>query len=72
MSAYIVQESIHADYLSRHGTEREAATAIAEMVEQGLAEPGELNIREIDDRGGTVRVFSPPNAAGHARKSATP
>ena len=32
------------------------------MLRDGLAEPGEFNIREIDDRGEIVRVFGVPDA----------
>jgi len=60
MSVFIVQESIHADHVSRHGTRDEAIAAIEEMIRQGLAERGEFNIREIDDAGKTVRVFGVP------------
>lgn len=54
---FIVQESIHADHVSRHETREEAITAIEELIREGLAERGEFNIREIDDSGKTVRVF---------------
>ncbi len=63
MSAFIVQESIHADWVSRHQTREDAIVAIEEMIREGVAEPGEFNIREIDDRGETVRVFGVPDAA---------
>ena len=62
VSAFIVQESIHADWVSRHETREEAIAAIEEMIREGLAESGEFNIREIDDRGETVRVFGVPDA----------
>ena len=67
MSAFIVQESIHADWVSRHQTRKDAIAAIEEMVREGVAEPGEFNIREIDDRGETVRVFGVPDAAEPAK-----
>ena len=67
MSAYIVQESIHADWVSRHQTREDAIMAIEEMIREGVAEPGEFNIRETDDRGETVRVFGVPDAATSAR-----
>ena len=67
MSAFIVQESIHADSVSRHETREEAVAAIEEMLRAGLAEPGEFNIREIDDDGETVRVFGLPDTAAPAR-----
>lgn len=59
---FIVQESIHADRVSRHETEAEAIAAIEEMIREGLAERGEFNIREVDDSGKTVRVFGIPDA----------
>jgi len=67
VTAFIVQESIHADWVSRHGTSEEAVAAIKEMIREGLAQPGEFNIREIDDRGETVRVFGVPDAAVPAK-----
>ena len=67
MSAFIVQESIHADWVSRHQTREDAIVAIEEMIREGVAEPGEFNIREIDDRGETVRVFGVPDAAEPAK-----
>jgi hypothetical protein len=63
MSVFVVQESIHADRVSRHGTRDEAIVAIEEMIREGLADRGEFNIREIDDAGNTVRVFSVPESA---------
>ena len=62
VSAFIVQESIHADWVSRHETREDAIAAIEEMIREGLAEPGEFNVREIDDGGETVRVFGVPDA----------
>ena len=62
MSVFVVQESIHADHVSRHETREEAVAAIEEMIREGLAEPGEFNIREIDAAGKTVRVFSAAEA----------
>lgn len=67
VSAYIVQESIHADWVSRHQTREDAIAAIEEMIREGVAEPGEFNIREIDDSGETVRVFGVPDAAAPAK-----
>jgi hypothetical protein len=62
MSAFVVQESIHADHVSRHETLGEAVAAIEEMIRDGGAEHGEFNIREIDAAGKTLRVFSVPEA----------
>lgn len=67
MSAYIVQETIHADWVSRHQTRDDAIAAIEEMIREGVAEPGEFNIREIDDSGETVRVFGVPDATAPAK-----
>jgi hypothetical protein len=60
VAGFVVQESIHADWVSRHETREEAIAAIEEMIREGLAERGEFNIREIDDSGEIVRVFSVP------------
>jgi DNA-binding NarL/FixJ family response regulator len=57
MSVFIVQESTHADHVSRHPTSEEAIAAIEEMIRDGLAEPGDFNVREIDADGTTIRVF---------------
>ena len=62
MSAFIVQESIHGDYLSRHETCEEAVALIEKMIRSGLAEPGDFNIREHDASGRVVRVFDPTAA----------
>lgn len=67
MHAFIVQESIHADSVSRHETREEAITAIQEMLREGMAEPDEFNIRELDDSGHTVRVFSVPDSTAPAK-----
>lgn len=67
VSAYIVQESIHADWVSRHQTRDDATVAIEEMIREGAAEPGEFNIREIDDSGEIVRVFGVPDANASAK-----
>ncbi len=63
MTVFIVQESVHADHVSRHETREAAIAAIEEMVREGLAERGEFNIREIDDAGKTLRVFGVPGEA---------
>lgn len=63
MSVFVIQESIHADRVSRHQTRDAAIAAIEEMIREGLADRGEFNIREIDDTGDTVRVFSLPGDA---------
>jgi hypothetical protein len=39
---FIVQESIHADHVSRHETREEAIAAIEEMIREGLAERGRV------------------------------
>jgi hypothetical protein len=62
-TVFVVQESIHADWLSRHETREDAIAAIEEMIREGLAEPGEFNIREVDDRGETVRVLGVADSA---------
>jgi hypothetical protein len=62
MSVFVVQESIHADRVSRQETREEAIAAIEEMIREGLAEPGGFNVRELDAAGRTVRVFSVPGA----------
>ena len=43
---FIVQEAIHADYVSSHETREEAIAAIEDLIHAGLAAPGDFNIRE--------------------------
>ncbi len=62
VAGFIVQESVHADHVSRHATREEAVVAIEQMIRQALAEPDEFNIREIDSAGNTVRVFGAADA----------
>ena len=56
---FIVQEAIHADYVSSHETREEAIAAIEDLLQAGLAEPGQFNIRELDEQRRIVRVFDP-------------
>jgi hypothetical protein len=56
---FIIQESIHGDSLSRHERREDAVAMIEGMVREGLAEPGQFNIRELDEQGKIVRVFDP-------------
>jgi hypothetical protein len=60
VNAFIVQERIHADALSRHENREDAVAAVEELTHEGLADPGDFNIREIDDAGKTVGVFDIP------------
>jgi DNA-binding NarL/FixJ family response regulator len=60
---FVVQERIHADYISRHATREEAMAAIDELIRAGVAKPGDLNIREIDEDGTTLAVSSPSVSA---------
>jgi hypothetical protein len=54
---FIVQEAIHADYVSTHETREEAVAAIEDLIQVGLAAPGDFNIRELDATGRIVRVI---------------
>ncbi len=54
---FIVQTAVHADPGSHHATAEEALAAIEEMVREGIVEPDDFTVREIDDDGRTVRVF---------------
>jgi hypothetical protein len=54
---FIVQEAIHADYVSSHETREEAVAAIEDLIQADLAAPGDFNIREIDAGGRIVRVI---------------
>jgi hypothetical protein len=59
---FIVQESIHGDYLSSYEAPEDAVALIEDMIREGLAEPGQFNICEIDEQGTVVRVFDPTAA----------
>jgi hypothetical protein len=63
---FIVQSAAHAEPGSHHATLEEAIAAIEEMIREGLAEPGEFSVREIDDERRTVRVIEVERAAGAA------
>lgn len=63
---FIIQTAVHADRGSVHATLEKALAGIAEMIELGLAEPGQFNVREIDEDGNTVRVHELEPAAGAA------
>ena len=54
---FIVQEAIHADYVSSHKTREEAVEAIEDLIQAGLAAPGDFNIRELDAAGRIVAVI---------------
>ena len=54
---FIVQEAIHADSVSSHETREEAIAAIEDLIQVGLASPGDFNIRELDATGRIVRVI---------------
>lgn len=58
---FVVQTAIHADRGSRHETAEEALAAIENMIREGVAEPGEFNVRQVDRDGRTVRVFGLPH-----------
>lgn len=64
---FIVQESIHGDSLSRHERCEDAVVLIEDMIREGLAEPGQFNIRELDEDGRIVRVFDPAAANSVSR-----
>ena len=55
---FIVQEAIHADSVSSHETREEAVEAIEDLIQAGLASPGDFNIRELDATGRIVRVIN--------------
>src|SRR5437870_3501244 len=72
MNAFIVQEAIHADHVSRHETAEEAAAVIDGLVRDGTVEAGDLNIRELDSAGRTVRVFAPGAEPSQTTAALTP
>jgi hypothetical protein len=51
---FIVQNATHADPGSHHETRDEALAAIEELLREGLAEPGECNVVELDQHGDVV------------------
>jgi hypothetical protein len=54
---FIVQDAIHADYVSSHETREEAIAAIDDLIQAGLAAPGDFNICELDEQRRIVSVF---------------
>jgi hypothetical protein len=60
---FVVQEAIHADSVSSHETREEAVAAIEDLIQAGLAAPGDFNIRELDATGRIVAVFEVAPAA---------
>lgn len=68
---FIIQTATHADRGSSHETLEEALAGLAEMIEVGLAEPGQFNVRELDGSGNTVRVYELERDAGGASSPAT-
>jgi hypothetical protein len=54
---FIVQEAVHADFVSSHETREEAVAAIEDLIQAGLAAPGDFNIREIDAAGQIIAVI---------------
>ena len=66
MAKFIIQTAIHGDYGSTHDTLEDALAGIEEMVRLGVAEPGEFNVRELDDQRRIVRVIAAEPTAGAA------
>lgn len=64
VAGFVVQESSHADWVSRHETHEAAVAAIEEMIRDGLAKRGEFNIREIGDDRQTVGVYGALDSPG--------
>lgn len=62
VSRFIVQSSIWADQWDRRGysTADEALAHIRELIDEDLAEPGELNVVEEDESGRAVKVLDLP------------
>jgi len=67
---FFVQTASHADRGSRHTTLDEALAGIEELIREGLAEPGQFNVRETDSDGNTVRVHELERGAGGASSPA--
>jgi len=68
---FIVQTAIHGDSGSHHATVGGALGAIEDLIREGLAEPGEFNVRELDDDGRIVRAHElEPDAGGASSPAA--
>jgi hypothetical protein len=64
---FIVQEAIHAGYVSSHETLEEAVAAIEDLIQAGLAAPGDFNIRKLDATGRIVAVVEVADPAAADR-----
>jgi hypothetical protein len=51
---FIVQNAAHADPGSHHETREDALAAIEQLLREGLAQPGEFNVVELDQHGDVV------------------
>ncbi len=68
---FVIQTAIHANRGSCHATLEEALAGIAELIREGVAEPGELNVRETDCDGNAVGVHElEPDAGGASSPAA--
>ncbi|MCL4290406.1 MAG: hypothetical protein KJ051_09045 [Thermoleophilia bacterium] len=63
---FIVQTAIGAEPGSRHATLDEAIVATEGLIREGVAEPGEFSVREIDGARRTVREIEVEPAGGVA------
>jgi hypothetical protein len=65
---FFIIDSVHGDPGSRHETREECFEIIDGMVRDGIAEPGEFSVVEVDERGRVVgEPFGAPSELGHAK-----
>ena len=69
--AFFIIDSIHGDPGSRHETREECFEIIDGMVRDGIAEPGEFSVVELDENGRVVgEPFGAPSEADRANTAA--
>jgi hypothetical protein len=67
---FFIGDSIHGDPGSRHETREECFEIIDGMVRDGIAEPGQFSVVEVDERGRVVgEPFGAPSEFEHAKTS---
>ena len=70
--AFFIIDSIHGDPGSRHDTREECFEIIDGMVRDGIAEPGEFSVVEVDERGRVVgEPFAAPSEVAHAKTASS-
>ena len=68
---FFIVDSVHGDPGSRHQTREECFEIIGGMARDGIAEPGQFSVVEVDERGRVVgEPFGASSELDHAKTSA--